>query len=191
MLRRPVPEPLLSCIRETHMSKPQMPLRVAVHGKGQFCLFSHLSWGGLQGHRWTPWWICMLTALFWKLMSEGPVGLQSMPPFQPDTLCLNCHLSGIHLAPPLRFLHQKIFNWHWKEVKLGISFFFSAGPHTLPEASCSFQSWTLCPLHWEVTNVAFKESRVMWKASERIRFQRNPLTSPKESTPVSGWLVNI
>ena len=39
--------------------------------------------------------------------------------------------------------------------------------------------------------MAFKESKAMLKASERIRFQRNPLTSPKERSPEPGWLGNV
>lgn len=84
--------------------------------------------------------ICMLSALFSELVavSESPVGLQSMQLSQPDIFCLNCRLTGISPAPPLSFQHQKIFNCHKKEVKLGIPFFFSAGLHIFPETGCSF-----------------------------------------------------
>lgn len=39
--------------------------------------------------------------------------------------------------------------------------------------------------------MAFKENKAMLKSSERRRFQRNPLTSPKESSLESGCLGNL
>lgn len=45
--------------------------------------------------------------------------------------------------------------------------------------------------HCEVMNVAFEENKATLKGSGRRRFQRNPLTSPKEHSPESGCLGNL
>ena len=117
------------------------------------------------------------SSLLGTLLSEGPVGLQSMQPFQADAFRVNCHLTGIRLAPPRSFPHQKVFKGHKKEGKLGTAFFFSAGLHTLPEANSYRVELFVPEPGGDKCSIYREQSRVRRFREDEI--QRNPSHCPQ------------